>query len=88
MIAAVILIGFSVLTYQRNKVWKAEALLWEDTIQKSPSKPRPYNNGGMFYAHKGDLTQAIADFNKAIELDPDYAEGYNNRGFAYDQQGR
>ena len=26
---------------------------------------------------------AIADFSKAIELDPDYVDGYNNRGISY-----
>ncbi len=30
MIAAVILIGFSILTYQRNKVWENEITLWND----------------------------------------------------------
>src|SRR6188768_1702942 len=27
--------------------------------------------------------QAIADYTTAIQLKPDYAEAYNNRGFAY-----
>ncbi|HEY85645.1 MAG TPA: tetratricopeptide repeat protein [Chloroflexi bacterium] len=31
----------------------------------------------------GDLEQAIADYNKAIDLNPDYAAAYSNRGVAY-----
>jgi len=32
---------------------------------------------------KGDYDSALADFNKAIELNPDNAENYRNRGTAY-----
>ena len=31
----------------------------------------------------GDFSDAIEDYTKAIELDPDYADAYNNRGYAY-----
>ena len=39
-----------------------------------------YNNRGIAYGNKGDYDKAIADHNKAIELDPKYAKAYNNRG--------
>jgi tetratricopeptide (TPR) repeat protein len=42
--------------------------------------------GWLYQVPLGDLTSAIADYTKAIELDPKYAAAYNNRGFAlYDQ---
>ena len=34
-----------------------------------------------------DYDGAIADFTKAIELDPKYATAYYNRGSAYDDKG-
>ena len=77
----------SVLTYQRNKVWKDEFTLWDDTVRKSPHKARPYNNRGIVYDKQGNFTQAMSDFNKAIEINPNYAEAYNNRGIIYDKQG-
>jgi len=30
--------------------------------------------------------QAVADFNKAIEIDPKHAKAYNNRGNAYNNK--
>ena len=38
---------------------------------------------GAAYAAKEDFDNAIKDYNRAIQLEPDYAEVYNNRGTAY-----
>ena len=44
-----------------------------------------YNNRGFAYEEeKWEL--ALADYNKAIELNPNLAEAYNNRGDVYTQQ--
>jgi Flp pilus assembly protein TadD len=32
--------------------------------------------------------RAIRDYSKAIELDPDYVNAHNNRGFAYQALGK
>lgn len=42
-----------------------------------------YNNRGIAYGNIGDYDKAIADHNKAIELDPTFAKAYNNRGLDY-----
>ena len=41
---------------------------------------RKGNNAGQ----NNDLSTAIINFTKAIELDPKYVLAYNNRGIAYD----
>ena len=41
----------------------------------------------MAYADLGDYDLAIADYNKAIELMPDLAEAYYNRGVARKMKG-
>ncbi|MBF0503843.1 MAG: tetratricopeptide repeat protein [Candidatus Omnitrophica bacterium] len=79
---------YSVLTYQRNKDWKDEIIMWEDIIQKSPHKSRPYNNRGIFYTIHGDIAHAMASFTKAIELNPRDDEAYSNLGVCYWQKGR
>ncbi len=44
-------------------------------------------NRGTVNAKNGNLTQAIVDFTKAIEIKPNDVMAYNNRGSAYAQQG-
>jgi tetratricopeptide (TPR) repeat protein len=44
-------------------------------------------NRAIAYYSKGAVDRAIADFNKAIKLNPNYAIAYNNRGVAYEKKG-
>jgi len=78
----------SILTYQRNKVWKDEITLWSDALGKSPHNARPINNRGLGYSNQGNFTQAMFDYNKAIEIDPKFTDAYINRGNIYFQAGK
>jgi tetratricopeptide (TPR) repeat protein len=42
-----------------------------------------HNNKGVALADEGRYDEAIAEYNKAIELDPKYALAYSNRGSTY-----
>lgn len=87
LIAGIVLVSAiiccSVLSYNRNLVWKSEFSLWNDTVLKSPKKVRPYNERGLAYLDKGDYDKAILDFTQAVSLNPGYADGYYNRGLSY-----
>ncbi len=74
---------FSVMTYQRNKVWKDELTLWHDVLKKSPNKARPYIELGAAYGRLGDMDKVIEMNTKAIERDPYRALAYGNIGYAY-----
>ncbi|MGK7892694.1 MAG: tetratricopeptide repeat protein, partial [Xenococcus sp. (in: cyanobacteria)] len=47
-----------------------------------------YNSRGLLYDEQGKLELAEADFNKAIELNPQDNKAYNNRGILYSSQGK
>ncbi len=46
-----------------------------------------HNARGIAHAKNGEYNLSITDFNKAIELDSNYADAYCNRGIAYDIKG-
>lgn len=74
----------SVLAHQRNNVWKNEISLWSDVVSKSPDKARGYMNRGYAYGNAQQWKNAIADFSKVNEINPDYhASAYYNLGYAY-----
>lgn len=59
-----------------------------DSIRQSISNAVGFNDRGVFSYDKGQLDQAIANFNQALALYPQYAVAYNNRGSAYSQKGQ
>jgi len=62
--------------------------LYRVTMDRDPECwVAPYNLG-TFLSHAGRLTEAIAQFRRAVEIKPDYALAYNNLGSALTELGR
>ena len=60
----------------------------QQTITDIPAgTAQEYYNRGNIYGKQGNLTQAISDYTKAIEINPKYTEDYYNRGNTYEKQG-
>ena len=80
----VMIIGsYSIMAFERNKVWKDDLTLWNDVVLKSPDKARPLTNRGIAYGNLGQWDKAIADYSKAIGINPGYFEAVLNQGYAY-----
>src|SRR5437879_3312186 len=54
-----------------------------ELILQNPRNAIAYNNRGIAYRIKDEDDRAIADYTKAIEIDPKYADAYYNRGNIY-----
>ena len=78
---------FSVWTFERNRVWMDELSLYRDCVEKSPAKARPRNNFGAVLLRRGRLQEAIAEFQMALNLKPDYVDAHYNLGIAMVKQG-
>jgi tetratricopeptide (TPR) repeat protein len=80
----VLMIAFySMMTYQRNNVWRDEFTLWNDALQKSPHKARAYYGRGDGNFHNGRLAEALSDYSKAIDIAPYYLMAYDGRGIVH-----
>ncbi len=61
----------------------------EPTTTSTPASPALENySRGCALSSKGKYDEAIAEYTKAIELDPNFAYAYNNRGVAYKNKGQ
>jgi len=69
-LSALILSVFSFGTYIKNRDWKTEKSLWENAIEKAPTRARPYQNLAVFYyQNRGDWEKADELHKKALTLD-------------------
>jgi tetratricopeptide (TPR) repeat protein/S1-C subfamily serine protease len=58
----------------------SEAIKIYDLIISKDQKAWAYNNRGVSKSNLGDNKGAVADYNAAIQINPQYAEPYSNRG--------
>jgi tetratricopeptide (TPR) repeat protein len=58
------------------------ALAFLRQLMSYGAEAQDYNHRGCIYLHMGQPIEAIADFDRAIDLAPDLAEAYLNRGNA------
>jgi tetratricopeptide (TPR) repeat protein len=59
-----------------------------DQITKIDPSADAYRGRGVAYYEKGDLDRAMADFDKAITLDPKSARAYVDRAIIYEAKGQ
>ena len=86
--STLILIFFSIATYQRNLIWNNGLSLWQDAVKKSPKKARPYNNLGVEYMIIGKDKEAFVQFERALKINPYFFDANSNIGTVYERMGK
>ena len=74
-------------TYERNTAWSGTVSLLTDSVNKAPGKHRAHLNLGIELKNSNRLDEAISHYQKALQLEPNYAEAYYNLGNAFILQG-
>jgi tetratricopeptide (TPR) repeat protein len=94
-IAVVAVLG--ALSYARGFVFRSHRALWADVLAKNPDCPEAHYEIGKYLTDDADaeraaghteqadelIRQAIAHYDKALELRPKYSEAHNNLGHLY-----
>jgi tetratricopeptide (TPR) repeat protein len=65
-----------------NRAVQLEEQQFTDDPARRKRTPQPYNRLGELFLEQGNYSEAINSFNKAIEIDSEFAEGYKNRALA------
>ena len=84
---------YSVITIERNKIFKDDLTLWSDVVKKSPYKMRVHHNLGKAYVERGNIDKAIEEGEMALRLMPNFDKDehikfvLNLLGVAYSMKG-
>jgi protein O-mannosyl-transferase len=72
-----------VATLERNKAYQSEEAIWADTVLKRPRNARAQDNLGFVLSKiPGRSDEAIAHYEEAIRLKPDFVEAHYNLAYA------
>ncbi|MHB1084482.1 MAG: tetratricopeptide repeat protein [Thiobacillus sp.] len=88
-----IALAFAASSHGRLQSFSSEFALWDDAVRKLPDElasgsARTFSNRGYLNMKRGDLDASIADFTRALRVDPAYKKAYQNRAFVYMRQGK
>ena len=84
IVLAALMVGASLQT----SYWRNSESLWTHTLACTSGNYVAHNNLGVMLGKKGNLNEAIRQFQEALRLKPDYAEAHNNLGIALNYEGQ
>ena len=83
-----LLLVLGILSWQRAWVYQNGVTLWTDTLAKNPDCWIGQYNLGIALLQRGKMHDAVADLQKAVDLNPNDAVLRNNLGRALAEDGR
>jgi tetratricopeptide (TPR) repeat protein len=86
--AAVILVALIFCARTQAAYWRNSEILWTHTLACTPDNFMACYGLGNALFQKGKEDEAIAQYQKAVEINPGYAEARNNLGNVLLQQGK
>src|SRR5438128_1607262 len=87
-LAFFLLLGLGPLTWNQVHVWHDSEKLWSHAVAIDPGAPVGQYSRGWALAQQGKLTEAMAHYQTALRLNPDYAEAHNAVGALLADQGK
>ena len=86
VVLAALALGLGLVTARRNEDYRSELAIWGDTVAKRPNNERArFSLGHAWSVLPGRLNDAIAQYQEALRLQPDYADTHYNLGLVWAQ---
>lgn len=92
---AVIVVVFTLVTFNQNPVWRSNISLYKSGVERSPNSHRTHYYYGLslvkpeYYStlpegeQKQIINRGLSELRKAVEIYPDYADAYLHMGNYY-----
>jgi Flp pilus assembly protein TadD len=87
-LAAVVLAALSASSFIQTSYWRNSETLWAHTLACTSNNAIAHYNFGMTIFPKERVDEALAHFQKAVEIDANYARAHVSLGAAFFQKGR
>lgn len=89
LIAGIVLcIIWAGISHTRVQIWKNSYTLMSDMISLYPRHlPFAYNNRGLWLSHEKRFPEAVEDFRKSIQIDPNSPNAWLNAGKTFGELG-
>jgi tetratricopeptide (TPR) repeat protein len=84
----VLLLTLGVLTWRQCAMYQDVETLYRTTIARNPACWMAHNNLGLALFQQGRQSEAMDEYEQALQIKPDYAEAHYNLGTALLQIGR
>ncbi len=78
---------FSLLSVNRNFIWKDEARLYRYILDMHPENHRMHVNLGNVHLERGHVDAAVSELERAVALAPEVAWYHNSLALAYQAKG-
>jgi protein O-mannosyl-transferase len=83
-----LLLVLALLSWRQCAMYANAETFWQTTLRRNPNCPMAHYNLGLAYFQQGRLDDAIAQYQKVLQIDPLETDALNNLGSAYLQKGR
>ncbi len=85
-LAAVILVALIYCARSQTAYWQNSETLFRHALEVTERNFTAYNNLGIALDKKGQIDEAISQYQEAIRLKPDFAKAHNNLGNSLDKK--
>jgi len=82
-VIATVLILMACTSHLYAGAFTSDEVLWNYTLQRNPGAWPARNNLGVDLKQAGKTTEALAQYQEALKIRPNYASAYNNLGDTY-----
>ena len=83
-----LLLTLGILTWQQAGIYRNPETLWHDTLAKNPDCWMAHNNLGRYLYNEGHIEEAMEQYDKSIQINPNNSEAQYNLGLALADKGR
>jgi protein O-mannosyl-transferase len=82
VVALIVLAAMVSLTWARAHAYRDAETLWRDTLAKNPRCWMAHDNLGNLLTRRGNLTDAVEQYELSIQIKPDYSNSHSGLGNA------